>query len=163
MLLNVLLRKRTYCWACFCPWEVVGKVAGHEGYKWTWALVCLPCKPNQEPENKRPKIEQRTAILSMSRVARVKIIQWENIIKGLSTPYPYLTPFKSKQNNGERKALDFPQRSQYYQEGVEQNTQLTQAYSTAGKVGIVSSQAESWRKVGGPESEHNYKGKHSAI
>lgn len=56
----------------------------------------LPCKPNQEPENKRPKIEQRTAILSMSRVVRVKIIQWENIIKGLSTPYPYLTPFKSK-------------------------------------------------------------------
>lgn len=55
----------------------------------------LPCKPNQEPENKRPKIEQRTTILSMSRVVQVKIIQWENIIKGLSTPYPHLTPFKS--------------------------------------------------------------------
>lgn len=57
----------------------------------------LPCEPNQEPENKRPKIEQRTAILSMSRVVRVKIIQWEIVIKGLfSLPYPYLTPFKSK-------------------------------------------------------------------
>lgn len=70
----------------------------------------LPCKPDQEPENKRPKIEQRTAILSMSRVVRVKIIQWENIIKGLSTTYPYLTPFKSKLNNFERNTLDFSQR-----------------------------------------------------
>ncbi len=60
------------------------------------AMKSLPCKSNQEPENKRPKIEQRTAILSMSRVVRVKIIQWENIIKGFSTPYPHLTPFKSK-------------------------------------------------------------------
>lgn len=41
----------------------------------------LPCKPNQAPENKEPKIEHRTAILSMSRVVRVKIIQWENIIQ----------------------------------------------------------------------------------
>lgn len=42
-----------------------------------------PCQSNQGPENKKPKIEGRTAILSMSRVVSVKIIQWENIIKGL--------------------------------------------------------------------------------
>lgn len=58
--------------------------------------IGLSCRPDQEPENKRPKIEQRAAILSMSRVVRVKIIQWENIIKGLYAPYPYMTPSKSK-------------------------------------------------------------------
>lgn len=87
----------------------------------------LPCKPDQEPENKRPKIEQRTAILSMSRVVRGKIIQWENIIKGLSTTYPYLTPFKSKLNNCERNTLDSHSVANYYTIyiAVAQNTQLT--------------------------------------
>lgn len=59
-------------------------------------LLAIMKASNQKPENKRPIIRQMTAVLSMNRVVRVEITQWENIIKGLSAPYPHLATFKSR-------------------------------------------------------------------
>lgn len=67
----------------------------------------LPCKPNQAPENKEPKIEHRTAILSMSRVVQVKIIQWENIIQRTLHPLSVFDSIQVKMKQLQEKSAVF--------------------------------------------------------
>lgn len=114
------------------------KGAGHEGPQMdlSFGRACR-ARPTQQPENKRPKIEQRTAILSMSRVVWVKIIQWENIIKGLSTPHTHFDSIHVRIKQLWKESVGIPTASAML---WEEDNSKTRSWHAAGKGGLVTSQ-----------------------